>query len=141
MARKTKYNSKKIVDDGICFDSKDEMRFYEHLKKMKFKGEIVNFELQPKFVLIPKFQYRGKTERMATYTLDFAVYNLDGSVTYVDVKGYSTQQGEFRFKLLKYLNPDKDFRWVARSLKYGDQYGWIDYKELQKKRRAKKNGK
>jgi hypothetical protein len=106
---------------------------------------IENFELQPKFILIPKFQYRGKTERAATYTLDFLVYNVDGTETYIDVKGYSTQQGEFRFKLLKYLHPDKDFRWVARSLKYGDEYGWIDYKELKKERaksrRAKKNGK
>lgn len=140
MKKRSKYNANKIVVDGITFASKDEAKYYEYLKEMKFKGKILNFELQPKFILIPKFQYRGKTERMATYTLDFAVYNLDGSVTYVDVKGFSTQQGEFRFKLLKYLNPDKDFRWVARSLKHGNEYGWIDYKELQKKRKENKNG-
>ena len=134
MARRTKYNSNKIIIDGTKFDSKDEAKYYEYLKQMKFEGKILNFELQPKFILIPKFQYRGKTERMATYTLDFLVYKLDGTKTYIDVKGYSTQQGEFRFKLLKYLHPDKDFRWVARSLKYGDEYGWIDYFELKKKR-------
>lgn len=141
MKKRSKYNANKIVVDGITFSSKDEAKYYSYLDEMKFKGKIQNFELQPKFVLIPKFKYKGKTERAATYTLDFLIYNLDGTETYVDVKGYSTQQGEFRFKLLKYLHPDKDFRWVARSLKYGNQYGWIDYKELQKKRRSRKDGK
>ena len=140
MKKRSKYNANKIVVDGITFASKDEAKYYEYLKEMKFKGKILNFELQPKFILIPKFQYRGKTERMATYTLDFLVYNLDGTETYIDVKGCSTQQGEFRLKLLKYLHPDKDFKWVARSLKYGNEYGWIDYKELQKKRKENKNG-
>lgn len=134
----SKYKSQKIVVDGIIFDSKDEAKFYDYLKELKSKGKISNFELQPKFTLIPKFKYKGKTERAATYTLDFLIYNLDGTETYVDVKGFSTQQGEFKFKLLKSQHSDMDFRWIARSLKYGDEYGWIDYKELQKKRRENK---
>lgn len=134
---RTKYKAEKAVVDGITFDSKDESRYYEHLKDLKAKGEILNFELQPKFVIIPKFKYKGKTEREATYTLDFTVYNLDGTETYIDVKGYSSQQGELKFKLLKSQHPDLDFRWVARSLKYG-QDGWIEYQELKKKRRENK---
>lgn len=136
---KSKYNARKITVDGITFDSKDEARYYEYLKKLKAKGEIENFELQPKFTLIPKFKYKGETERAATYTLDFLIYKLDGTETYVDVKGDSTPQGELKFKLLKSLHPDMDFRWVSRSLKYSES-GWIDFKELQKKRReSKKN--
>ncbi|MBV4450695.1 DUF1064 domain-containing protein [Clostridium tyrobutyricum] len=135
---RSKYKSEKIIVDGITFDSKDEAKYYEYLKHLKTYGMIENFELQPKFTLIPKFKYKGKTERAATYTLDFLIYNLDGTKTYVDVKGFSTQQGEFKFKLLKSLHPDMDFKWVARSLKYGDRYGWIDFKELQKKRRESK---
>lgn len=134
---RSKYKSKKMVIDGITFDSKDEARYYEHLKILKTKGRIQNFELQPKFTLIPKFKYKDKTERAATYTLDFLIYNIDGTETYIDVKGYSTQQGEFKFKLLKSQHPDMDFRWIARSLKYGKD-GWIDYKELQKKRKENK---
>ena len=57
MARRTKYNSNKIIIDGTKFDSKDEAKYYEYLKQMKFEGKILNFELQPKFILIPKFQY------------------------------------------------------------------------------------
>lgn len=134
---RSKYKSENITVDGIKFQSKDEAKYYEYLKKLKAKGLIENFELQPKFTLIPTFKYKGKTERAATYTLDFLIYNLDGTETYVDVKGYSTQQGEFKFKLLKSQHPDMDFRWIARSLKYGVN-GWIDFKELQKKRRESK---
>ncbi|MCR3760395.1 DUF1064 domain-containing protein [Clostridium felsineum] len=133
-----KYKSQKITIDGITFDSKDEAKYYEYLKTLKAKEKILNFELQPQFILIPKFKYKGKAERAATYTLDFLIYNLDGTETYVDVKGFSTQQGEFKFKLLKSQHPDMDFRWIARSLKFGDEYGWIDFKELQKKRRENK---
>lgn len=136
MAR-SKYKSEKCVIDGITFASKDEAKYYEYLKMRRAKGQILNFELQPKFVLIPTFKYQGETERLATYTLDFLVYNLDGTTEYIDVKGFSTQQGEFKFKLLKYLHPDMNFKWVARSLRYG-QDGWIEYKELQKKRRENK---
>lgn len=133
----SKYNSQKIAVDGIVFASKDEAEYYKYLKIRKAKGEILNFELQPKFIVIPSFKYKGKTERAATYTLDFLVYNIDGTQEYIDVKGFSTQQGEFKFKLLKSQHPNLDFKWIARSLKYGVN-GWIDYKELQKKRRKNK---
>ena len=43
-----KYNNRKVTLDGIRFDSKDEARYYELLKRKKAQGEILNFELQPK---------------------------------------------------------------------------------------------
>lgn len=136
----SKYKSQKITIDGITFASKDEAKYYQFLKQRKAKGEILNFELQPKFTIIPSFKYKGKTERAATYTLDFLVYNLDGTKEYIDIKGYGTQQGELKFKLLKSLHPELDFKWIAASLKYAVS-GWIDYKALQKKRKEnKKNG-
>lgn len=133
----SKYKSQKITVDGITFDSKDEAKYYEYLKHLKAQGKIRNFELQPKFTLIPKFKYKGKTERAATYTLDFLIYNTDGTETYVDVKGDSTQQGELKFKMLKYMHQDMDFRWIARSLKFSNT-GWIDFKELKKRRKENK---
>lgn len=134
----SKYGSSKVTIDGIVFASKDEGKYYECLKERKAKGEITNFELQPKFIIIPKFRYKDKAEREATYTLDFTVYKLDGTIEYIDVKGFSTQQGILKFKLLKSLYQDLDFKWVSRSLKFGDEYGWIGYKELQKKRKENK---
>lgn len=135
---RSKYGAKKITVDGYTFDSMDEARYYEHLLKRKAKGEILNFELQPKFTLIPSFKYKGKTERAATYTLDFLVYHLDDREEYIDVKGFSTQQGEFKFKLLKFQHPDMDFKWICRNLKHGDEYGWIEYDKLKKIRRENK---
>lgn len=132
-----KYKSSKITIDGYTFDSRDESRFYEHLLTLKAKEEILNFELQPKYTLIPSFKKYGKTHRAMTYTPDFMVYHNDGSVELVDVKGFSTQQGELRRKLFDYKFPDLKLTWISRSLKYGET-GWIEYSELQKIRRDNK---
>lgn len=137
----SKYNSKKIVIDGITFDSKDEAKYYEALKIRKAKGEIQNFELQPKFVLREGFKKFGKTYRPFTYTPDFTVYHNDGSVEYVDVKGQTTQQGELRIKLFNDFYRDLKLSIVARSLKYGDEYGFIDYDTLKKIRSKNKRDK
>ncbi|EDS77347.1 conserved hypothetical protein [Clostridium botulinum C str. Eklund] len=130
----SKYNSKKIVIDGITFDSKNEGKYYEYLKKLKAQGKILNFELQPKYELQPGFKKNGKTYRAITYTPDFLIYHVDGTEELIDVKGMSTQQGEMRRKLFDYKYPDLKLTWIARSLKYGKD-GWIEYGELQKIRR------
>lgn len=137
MAR-SKYGSNKIVVDGITFDSKDEAKYYEYLKMRKSKGEILNFELQPKYTLIPTFRKNGKTNRSTTYSPDFLIYHLDGSQELVDVKGFSTQQGELRRKLFDYTFPDLKLTWIARNLKHGDEHGWIEYEKLLKIRRESK---
>lgn len=133
----SKYKSKKITVDGYTFDSIDEFRYYEYLLERKAKGEILNFVLQPKFTLIPAFKKYGKTNRPITYTPDFLIYHLDGSEELIDVKGYSTQQGELRKKLFDYLNQDTKLTWISRSLKYSET-GWIEYGELQRIRRNQK---
>lgn len=131
---KSKYGAKKIVIDGITFDSKDEGRYYLYLKELKAKGKILNFELQPKYELQPSFKKYGKTHRAITYAPDFLIYHADGTEELIDVKGMSTQQGEMRRKMFDYKYPDLKLTWVARSLKYSSS-GWIEYGELQKIRR------
>ena len=131
----SKYLSHKTVVDGITFDSKDEAKYYEALKIRKYRGEIHNFELQPKFTLIQGFKKNGKTYRAITYTPDFVIYHNDNSEEYIDVKGMTTQQGELRIKLFNHFYRDLKLSIVSRNLKYGDEYGFIDYYELQKIRR------
>lgn len=131
----SKYLSHKTVVDGITFDSKDEAKYYEALKIRKYRGEIQNFELQPKFTLVQGFKKNGKTYRAITYTPDFVIYHNDNSEGYIDVKGMTTQQGELRIKLFNHFYRDLKLSIVARNLKYGDEYGFIDYYELQKIRR------
>ncbi len=134
---KSKYGSKEIVIDDIKFDSKDEGKYYEYLKKLKAQGKILNFELQPKYELQPGFKKNGKTYRAITYAPDFLVYHLDGTEELIDVKGMSTQQGEMRRKMFDYKYPDLKLTWVARSLKYSPT-GWIGYDQLNKIRRENK---
>ena len=129
----SKYNSKKITIDGISFDSKDEAKYYEALKIMKAKGEIRNFDQQPKFVLMESFKKDGKTYRAMTYTLDFVIYhNGDKPDEYIDIKGMTTQQGEMRIKLFHNRYRDLKLSIVARSITYGDKYGFLDYYTLKK---------
>ncbi|APH21939.1 DUF1064 domain-containing protein [Clostridium botulinum] len=134
---RSKYGAKKIVIDGITFDSKDEGKYFEYLKKLKSQEKILNFELQPKYELQPGFKKNGKTYRAITYAPDFLIYHLDGKEELIDVKGMSTQQGEMRRKMFDYKYPDLKLTWVARSLKYSST-GWIEYDELKKIRRENK---
>lgn len=136
----SKYLSHKTVVDGITFDSKDEAKYYEALKIRRYRGEIQNFELQPKFTLVEGFKKNGKTYRAITYTPDFLVYHNDGSEEYVDVKGMTTQQGELRIKLFNNFYRDLKLSIVARNIKHGNEYGFIDFYELQKIRRRNKKG-
>lgn len=48
-----KYNAKKVVVDGITFDSEKESKRYLFLKQAQADGLISGLELQPKFELIP----------------------------------------------------------------------------------------
>lgn len=132
-----KYGNKKITVDGILFDSKEESYYYEYLKQQKAKSEIINFELQPKYELLPAFRKDGKLSRAITYTPDFIIYHNDGSEELIDIKGMETQQGNMRRKMFDHKYPHLKLTWLARSLKYS-KTGWIDYDELKKLRRVNK---
>ena len=133
----SKYKNKKVVVDGVKFDSKHEAEYYLYLKRLKEEGKIKDFGLQHKFELQPSFKKYGKTHRAISYTVDFAIYHNNGDVEYVDVKGMETQQGIMRKKMFDYLFDEK-LTWVQRSIKYGDENGWINYDDLKKKRKLAK---
>ena len=137
----SKYNSKKTIIDGFTFDSKDESECYKMLKDLKSKGIIYDFELQPTFELQEKFRKDGKTYKPITYIADFRVF-IDEKESYIiDVKGMLTQVFSLKLKLFHYKYPDIELKLISRSIKYGDEYGFIDYYELQKKKRKKENKK
>lgn len=108
----SKYRAKKVVVDGIKFDSKKEARRYGVLKAMEENGEIRNLELQVKFTLIPsQYEYvaqygkKGQrikdkkvlVEREASYYADF-VYCKDGRVIVEDTKSNITKTPEYILK-------------------------------------------
>ena len=132
-----KYNSKKIAIDGIKFDSKAEGEFYLYLKDLKEQGKIKDIILQEKLILQEGFKKDGKTFRPITYTVDFTFKISTGELIRVDVKGMETQQGNIKRKMYEYKYKEKLY-WIAKSKKYGNAAGWIDYDELKKKRRDAK---
>ena len=137
----TKYNNKKTIVDGITFDSRDESLYYEALKNMKANGLIKDFELQPKYLLQEAFVKNDKKYRPITYIADFKVINNNGSFYLVDVKGMLTTEFKIKMKLFNYKYPDIELKLVSRSVKFGDEYGFIDYYELQKLRKQNKKSK
>ena len=134
----SKYNNRKTIVDGITFDSRDEALYYEALKDMKEKRLIKDYELQPKYLLQESFAKDGKRYRAMYYIADFRVINNDDSFCIVDIKGMLTTEFKIKMKLFNYIYRDIELRLISRSVKYGDEYGFIDYYELQKIRKQNK---
>lgn len=131
---KNKYNNKKVVYNGIKFDSAIEARYYEYLKVLKEQKIIESFELQPKFVLLDPFEKNGKKFRAITYNADFLVTYVDGHKEVIDIKGMVTQQFELRRKLFEHRYP-----YELKLLTYSKiDGGWIEHGDLKKARKARK---
>ena len=108
--KKSKYNNKKTIVDGITFDSKKEAEYYCNLKTLKRAGEIKDFGLQERYELQPTFKKNGTTHRSITYVADFVIVNLDGTTEVIDVKGVETQVFKIKQKLFEYKYPDKKLK-------------------------------
>lgn len=106
----SKYKAQKTVIDGISFASKLESNCYEYLKSM-----FPDVELQPVFVLQPKFRKDGKAYREIKYIADFKI-NINGKEIIIDSKGMETTDFKIKEKLLLYTYPDINFYKVS-SLK------------------------
>lgn len=119
-----KYNNRKIIVDGITFDSKKEAKRYKELKMLEKAGIIRDLKRQVKYVLIPaqygrtdevyiKGNNKGKQkkgrliERECAYYADF-VYMQNGNTIVEDVKGYRNGQAYNLFvikrKLMLYVH-------------------------------------
>lgn len=99
-----KYGNKKVVLDGIKFDSKREAERYSYLKVLERVGEIEQLELQKKFVLVPAQRNKaGKvTERAITYRADFYYFNKkQGKWVVEDAKGVKTAVYKMKKKLMR----------------------------------------
>lgn len=98
-----KYKNRKVVIDGIVFDSKKEANRYQELLLLEKAGAIQNLQRQVKFVLIPAQReadtigkrggvIKGKViEREVSYIADF-VYKKDRRTIVEDVKSPITRK-------------------------------------------------
>jgi len=110
----SKYLNKKIVVNGIEFDSKKEARRYQELLLLLNTGEITDLRLQVPYELIPAQKepptigskggvHPGKTiERSLVYVADFVYKDKDGKEVVEDVKGYrKADAGAYRVYVIK----------------------------------------
>lgn len=114
-----KYNNKRVMVDGIKFDSKKEAKRYQELKMLEQAGHITDLKRQAKYVLIPtqyelsgeiytKGKEKGKPkkgkliERECAYYADF-VYTENGKTVVEDVKGYRDGQAYNLFTIKRKL--------------------------------------
>lgn len=99
----SKYRNKKVVVNGITFDSKKEARRYTELLLLERAGAIQELRRQVKFELIPSQRYDGKVvERPCAYVADF-VYRENGNLIVEDTKGLKTRDYIIKRKLMLYL--------------------------------------
>ena len=107
----SKYGNKKVVRNGITYDSQKEANRHAVLKMLERSGKISDLQHQVKFVLIPA-QYepdtvgkrggvkRGKLlERECSYIADF-VYTENGKQVVEDSKGFRTADYKIKRKLM-----------------------------------------
>lgn len=110
-----KYRNKKVVRNGITYDSKKEADRHAVLKLLERAGKIRELERQVKFVLIPA-QYEPDTvgkrggvkkgkliERECSYVADF-VYEENGKKVVEDTKGFRTADYKIKRKLMLYVH-------------------------------------
>lgn len=104
-----KYGNKKVVVDGIQFDSKREAARYVELKLLLANGAIADLELQPAFELQPGFRdaRTGRKERAITYIADFRYIDVaTGRAIVEDAKGMKTAVFQLKRKLFLRAYPD-----------------------------------
>ena len=120
-----KYKNKKTMVDGIKFDSEMESHYYIYLKQLKEIGEVVDFVLQPTYLLQEGFNLNGKRIRPITYKADFKVIYKDGHEEVIDVKGKLTEEFKIKRKMLLYRYRDINFKCVQERGRKPNKY-WIE---------------
>ena len=120
-----KYKNKKTMVDGFKFDSEMESHYYIYLKQLKEIGEVVDFVLQPIYLLQEGFNLNGKRIRPITYKADFKVIYKDGHEEVIDVKGKITEEFKIKRKMLLYRYRDITFKCVQERGRKPNKY-WIE---------------
>lgn len=90
-----KFKAKAVNDEGQRFASGLEWRYFKHLKILKMSGEVLFFLRQ-----VP-FHLPGGVK----YVVDYQVFYSDGSVQFVDVKGFETSEFVLKKKIVEDLYP------------------------------------
>lgn len=97
-----KYKAKKVMLDGIVFDSGREAKRYSELKLLERAGVIRNLALQVPFMLAPACKFAGESRATPAvrYFADFCYFDIAKAMPVVeDVKSPVTAKlSTFRLK-------------------------------------------
>lgn len=115
-----KYHAKKVIVDGITFDSEKESKRYLFLKQAQANGVISDLELQPQYIILPAIKgtrikhFKRKADITEEYTIQQPVkytadfrYIIDNQVVVEDIKGskYTISRDlPLRIKMMKYFH-------------------------------------
>lgn len=103
LPKESKYKNKKVIYDGIEFDSQKEGNYYLKYKTMQDLGIIKDLKIQPVYELQPSFKLNGKTYKKITYRADFSYVSVeDNKIHIIDVKGFKTDIYKLKKKLMAY---------------------------------------
>jgi len=104
MTRRNKYGARKVVVDGLKFDSMREAKRWLALRQDERNGEISGLERQVKYVLAPSVKLAGEKKAKAAlrYFADFRYLDLMTGATVVeDAKGRQTEAFRIKRHLMK----------------------------------------
>lgn len=114
--RMRKYHNRKVVVDGIVFDSMKEANRWKELKVLERAGQVRDLQRQVKFRLIPAQREwtdettatgkpkKGKLlEHECSYIADFTYKNRYGLLVVEDVKGYKKGEAYALFVIKRKL--------------------------------------
>lgn len=111
--KQSKYGAKKVVIDGIKFDSQKEGNHYLELKLIEKQGLIKDLRMQVRFELQPSYKKNGKTIRAIYYVADFTYIDKKTNKMIVeDTKGFRTEVYKLKKKILEYKFPEMEIKEV-----------------------------
>lgn len=90
-------NAKQTTYFGKTYDSKFEASYGLELEEKKQKGQIKDFEIHKEMKL------QVNNHPVCSYFIDFVVYHLDGSIEYVETKGWPTAVWRLKWKIFEAL--------------------------------------
>lgn len=99
--QKTRWTSaKKTEVMGKRYDSKFEAGYGFELEMRKKAGEIEDFKTHVPIKLI------WNDIKISTYYIDFEVHHLDGTIEYVETKGWQTDIWKMKWRCLEAMTKD-----------------------------------
>lgn len=111
-----KYKNKKIVIDGIEFDSRLEANRYCQLKILERAREIKDLRRQVEFIIQPSYKKNNKTIRAIKYIADFVYYDVKKKKTIIeDTKGFKNEVYRIKKKIFEYKYPELEIVEIRRE--------------------------